>query len=122
MTTSLSLDSGTVIPTPRSQSHASESRLACTSQPQSSVLLWALLPFRSHLRLVSFDPDIVIKVANVTTSEAEGHGITPMFSSVLDLAHELSCPRVKENCEDLLLVGEKDHAVVAALQSGSFGL
>jgi len=66
------------------------------------------------------DPDIVIKVANVMTSEAGG----PHFSfHTLDLARELNWARVEKNREgNPSLVGEMDHAAVAALQSGSVGL
>ncbi|KAF5371497.1 hypothetical protein D9615_009637 [Tricholomella constricta] len=67
----------------------------------------------------SFDHDLLMKVAEVTATEAEGLGINHIFAPVLDLARELRWGRVEEGFgEDEYLSGELGHAFVTGLQSG----
>ncbi|CUA75114.1 hypothetical protein RSOLAG22IIIB_01757 [Rhizoctonia solani] len=67
----------------------------------------------------SFNNDLIRKVAEATTDEAEPLGISQIFAPVLDLSRELRWGRVEENFgEDHFLNGEMGLAFVEGLQTG----
>ncbi|KAL5635799.1 hypothetical protein ACGC1H_004560 [Rhizoctonia solani] len=67
----------------------------------------------------SFNNELIRKVAEATTDEAEPLGITQIFAPVLDLSRELRWGRVEENFgEDHFLNGEMGLAFVEGLQNG----
>jgi beta-glucosidase len=76
--------------------------------------------FPSPLALASsFNTDLLTKIAESISDEAEGFGVNHIFAPVLDLSRELRWGRVEENFgEDPFLTGEMGHAYVTGLQSG----
>ncbi|GAB1517285.1 hypothetical protein RhiTH_000331 [Rhizoctonia solani] len=67
----------------------------------------------------SFNNDLIRKVAEVVSNEAEPLGITQIFAPVLDLGRELRWGRVEESFgEDHFINGEMGLAFVEGIQSG----
>ncbi|CAE6423351.1 unnamed protein product [Rhizoctonia solani] len=67
----------------------------------------------------SFNNDLIRKVAEVVTNEAEPLGISQIFAPVVDLARELRWGRVEESFgEDHFINGEMGLAFVEGIQTG----